>query len=57
MKVQLIIVLLLVGIINTQGQSPPLRLTSADENLNILALPVIKVMLQSSNVQHNMEES
>ena len=40
MKVQLIIVLLLVGIINTQGQSPPLRLTSADENLNILALPV-----------------
>ena len=44
MKLQLIIVPLLIEIINTQGQrspsSPITRLTSADENLNILALPV-----------------
>ena len=44
MKLQLIIVPLLIGIINTQGQPPPsspiTRLTSADQNLNILALPV-----------------
>ena len=41
MKLQLIIVLLLIAVINTQGQQPPsTRLTPANENLNILALPV-----------------
>ena len=53
MKVELIIVPLFVGVINMQGQQPPsltrhlqatalpiTRLTSADENLNIMALPV-----------------
>ena len=42
MKLQLIIVPLLIGIINTQGQQPPslTRLTPANKNLNMFALPV-----------------